>query len=107
VLPSLFLRALVEKHALAWWIGGSKADFLELKVAVVTSGLESEVHCIPQQMHEFRPFPVPGRHKVPQNRFFAWCEVGSCRARCCALSLAPWHWHQGPAMMGIGRVDST
>jgi hypothetical protein len=31
------------------------ADLLELKVAawvVVTSGLESEVQCIPQQVHE-------------------------------------------------------
>jgi hypothetical protein len=52
---------------LAWSIGGSKADLLELKVAawaVVTSGLESEVQCIPQQMHELRPFPVPDYEKV-------------------------------------------
>jgi hypothetical protein len=38
---------------MAWSIGGSKADLLELKMAaweVVTSGLESELQCIPQQM---------------------------------------------------------
>jgi hypothetical protein len=70
--------------------------------AVVTSGLESEVQCIPQQMHELRPFPVPDHHKVPRNRFFSWCEVGACWARCCTLSLAP-----GPRQKGIGRVDST
>jgi hypothetical protein len=87
-----------------WSIGGSKADLLELKVAAwagVTTGLESEVQCIPQQMHEMRPFPVPDYQKVLQNRLFAWCEVGACRARCCALSLAP-----GPSHWGIGRVDS-
>jgi hypothetical protein len=64
---------------LAWSIAGSKADLLELKEAawaVVTSGLESEVQRIPQQMHELRPFPVPDHPKVLQNRFFAWCEMG-------------------------------
>jgi hypothetical protein len=71
---------------------------------VVTSGLESEVQCIPQQAHELRPFPVPDHHKVLQNRFFAWCEVGACRARCCALSLA---LAPGSSHGGIGRVDST
>jgi hypothetical protein len=40
-----------------------------------------------QQMHELRPFAVPDHHKVLQNRFSAWCEVGACRAGCCALSL--------------------
>jgi hypothetical protein len=81
-----------------WPIGGSKADLLELKGAawaVVTSGLESEVQCIPQQMHELRPFP--DHHKVLLNRFFAWCEVGACRARCCALSLA---LAPGPSQFG-------
>jgi hypothetical protein len=87
-----------------WSIGGSNADLLELKVAawaVVPLGFESEVQCVPQQMHELRPFPVARPHKVLQNRFFAWCEVGACRARCCALSLAP-----GPSHGGNGRVDS-
>jgi hypothetical protein len=67
----------------------------------VTSGLESEVQCIPQQMHELRTFPVPDHHKVFQNRIFACWEVGAYRARCCALSLAlarPW---------GNWDVDST
>jgi hypothetical protein len=48
------------------------------------------------------PLTVPDHHKVLQNRFFDWCKVGVCRARCCALSLAP-----GPSHGGIGRVDST
>jgi hypothetical protein len=90
-----------------WSIGGSKADLLELKVAAwaeVTSGLESEVQCIPQQMHGLRPFLVPDHHKVLENHFFAWSEVGACRARCCALSLA---LAPGPSHGGIGRVDST
>jgi hypothetical protein len=52
------------------------------------SGLESEVQCFRQQMHQMRPFPVLDHGTVLQNRFFAWCEVGACRARCCALSLA-------------------
>jgi hypothetical protein len=62
------------------------------------------VQCIRQQMHEMRPFPLPDHHKVLQDRFFAWFEVGVCRARCCALSLAlaPRSSHEG-----IGRVDST
>jgi hypothetical protein len=79
------------KHKLSQQIGGSRADLLELKVAastVVKSGLEGEVECIPQQMHELRHFPVPDHHKLLQNRFFTWCEVGACSARCCALSLA-------------------
>jgi hypothetical protein len=56
-------------------------------------------------MHELRPFPVPDLHKVLKNRGFAWCEVGACRARCCALSLgtgtmaqpctAQWHAQVG------------
>jgi hypothetical protein len=55
-------------------------------------------------MHEMRPFPVSDHHKVLQDRFFSWCEVGVCRARCCALSLAraPRSSHEG-----FGRVDST
>jgi hypothetical protein len=67
------------------------------------SGLESEVQCIRQQMHEMRPFPVPDHHKVLQNGFFAWCEVGVCRATCCALSLA---LAPGSSHEGFGRVDS-
>jgi hypothetical protein len=55
---------------------------------VVTSGLQRKVQCIPQKMHELQPFPIPDHHKVLQTRFFAWCEVGACRARCYALSLA-------------------
>jgi hypothetical protein len=51
-----------------------------------------------------RPFPVPDDHKVLQNRFSAWCEVGICRARCCALSLAR---APGTSHEGFGRVDST
>jgi hypothetical protein len=41
---------------------------------------------------------------VLQNHFFACWEVGVCRAKCCALSvaLAP-----GPSIGEIGRVDST
>jgi hypothetical protein len=58
--------------------------------------LESEVQCIPQQMHELRP----DHHKVLQNPFFACCEVGVCRARCCALSLTPGSSHEGS-----GRVE--
>jgi hypothetical protein len=71
---------------------------------VEISGLESEVQCIRQQMHEMRPFPIPDHHKMLQNRLFAWCEVGVCRAKCCALSLAlaPEASHEG-----FGRVDST
>jgi hypothetical protein len=63
-----------------------------------------EVQCILQQRHEMRPLTVPDHHKVLQNRFFAWCKAGECRARCCArsLALAPW-----PSHMDIGRVDST
>jgi hypothetical protein len=53
-------------------------------------------------MDEMRPFPVPDHHEVIQNLFFAWCVVGVCRARCCALSLAPGSSHEG-----FGRVDST
>jgi hypothetical protein len=68
----------------------------------VGSGLESEVQCIPQQMHELRP--VSDHHKVLQTRCFAWCEVGAYRAECCALSLA---LAPGPNNGGIGRVDST
>jgi hypothetical protein len=64
--------------------------------------LQSEVQCILQQRHEMLPLTVPDHHKVLQNRFFDWCKVGVCRARCCALSLAP-----GPSHGGIGRVDST
>jgi hypothetical protein len=60
------------------------------------------VQCIPQQMHEMQPFPVPDHNQVLQNHFFAGCEVGVCRARCCALSLSP-----GPSHGGLGRVDST
>jgi hypothetical protein len=88
-------------------MGASKADLLVLTVAawaVVTSGLEIEVQRIPQQMHELRPSPVHDHHKVLHNRIFAWCEVGACRARCCALSLA---LVPGPSHGGIGRVDST
>jgi hypothetical protein len=89
-----------------WSIGGRKADLLELKVAawaVVTSGWESEEQFIPQQIHELPPFSVPDHHKVLQNRFFAWCEVGACRMRCCALSLA-----LAPGgHVGLSRVDST
>jgi hypothetical protein len=95
------------QKALAWSIGGSKADLLELKVAagaVATSGLESEVQCIPQKMHELRSFPVPDHTNVLQNRFLAWCAVGACRARCCALSLA---LAPGPSHWRIARVDST
>jgi hypothetical protein len=80
---------------------------LELKVAawaVVTFGFESEVQCMPQQMHELRLFPVPDHHKVLQNISFAWCEVGACRARCCALSLA---LAPEPSPGVIGRVDGT
>jgi hypothetical protein len=62
--------------------------------------LESEVQCSRQQMHEMRPFPVPDHHNVLQKRFFARVNVGVCRARCCALSLAP-----GPGENC--RVDST
>jgi hypothetical protein len=69
---------------------------------VETSGLQSEVQCIPQQMHQMPPFPIPDHHKVLPNRCFAWCEVGVCRARCCALSLAP-----GPSNGDTGRVDGT
>jgi hypothetical protein len=43
-------------------------------------------------------------HKVIQNHFFAWCEVGVCLARCCALSLA---LAPGSSHKGLGRVDST
>jgi hypothetical protein len=82
-------------------MGGSKADLLELKVAVVTSGLGSEVQRIPQQMHQLRPLTVPDHNRVHQSCFLAWCEVGACRARCCALSMAPWHWHQGPSELAI------
>jgi hypothetical protein len=64
--------------------------------------LESEAQCIWQQMHEMRPFSVPDHHKVLQNRFVAWCEVGVSRVRCCALSLAP-----GSSQEGLSRVDST
>lgn len=39
-----------------------------------------------------------------QNRFFACCEVGVCRAKCCALSLA---LAEEPSLGEIGRVDST
>jgi hypothetical protein len=89
-------------------MGGSKADLLELKPlaawAVVTSGLECEVQCIPQHMHELRPSPVPDHHKLVQNSFFSWCEVGACSSRCCALSLA---LAPGPSPGVIGRVDST
>jgi hypothetical protein len=60
------------------------------------------VQCIRQQMLEIRPFPVRDHQKVLRNRFFAWCEVGVCRARCCALSLAPGSCHEG-----FGKVDST
>jgi hypothetical protein len=67
-------------------------------------GPESEVQCIQQQTHEMRPFPVPCHHKVLPNRFFAWCEVSVCRARCCALSLA---LVPGSSHKGIGRVNST
>jgi hypothetical protein len=66
--------------------------------------LESKVQCILQQMHEMRLFPVPENQKVLQNRFFAWYEVGVCRARCCALSLA---LAPRPSHEGFGRVDST
>jgi hypothetical protein len=72
--PALNIGKNVFQKALAWSIGGSKADLLELKVAawaVVTSGLDRDVQCIPQQMHELRPFPVPDHHKVLQNRFCA------------------------------------
>jgi hypothetical protein len=62
------------------------------------------VQCIRQQMHEMRTFAIPDHHKVLQNRFFAWCEVGACRARCCALSLV---LALGPSHGGNGRVDST
>jgi hypothetical protein len=65
-------KASIMPLALAWSIGGSKANSLELKVAAwaaLTSGLESEVQCIPQQMHELRPFPIRDHHKVLQNRF--------------------------------------
>jgi hypothetical protein len=55
-------------------------------------------------MHELRPFSVPDRQNVLQNRLFAWCEVGACRARCCALSLAQ---APGPSHGEIGRVGST
>jgi hypothetical protein len=41
---------------------------------------------------------------VLQNRLFAWCEVGVCSARCCALSLA---LAPGPSHGGLSRVDST
>jgi hypothetical protein len=89
--------------ALAWSIGGSKADLLELKVAAwATEDIWLEVQCIPQQMHELRPFPVTDHQKVLQNRFFVRCDVGACRARCCALSLAP-----RPCHRGIGKVDSA
>jgi hypothetical protein len=53
------------------------------------------VQCIPQQMNEMRPFTIPDHKKVLENRFFAWWEVGVCRARCCALSLAPGHSPRG------------
>jgi hypothetical protein len=66
--------------------------------------LESEVQCIRQQMHEMLPFPVPDHHKVLRNRFFTWCVVGVCRARCCALSLA---LAPGSSHEGFGRVDRT
>jgi hypothetical protein len=62
------------------------------------------VRCIPLQMHELRTFPVPDHHKVLQNRIFAWCGVGACRARYCSLSLAQ---APGPSHGGIGRVGST
>jgi hypothetical protein len=55
-------------------------------------------------MHGLRPFPIPDHHKVLQNRVFAWRELGACRARCCALSLA---LAPGPSHEGIGKVDST
>jgi hypothetical protein len=71
---------------------------------VEISGFESEEQCIRQQMHEMRPFPVPDHHKVLQNHFFPWCEVGVCRARFCALSLA---LAPGSSHNGFGRVDST
>jgi hypothetical protein len=62
------------------------------------------MQCTPQQTYEMRPFPVPDHQKAVQNRLFAWCEVGVCTARCCALSLAlaPGLRHEG-----FGRVDST
>jgi hypothetical protein len=72
------------------WLG----RYVAVKVACLSSKWQPGqgghlVQCIPQQMYELRPFPVPDYHKVLQNRFFAWCEVGVCRARCCALSLTP------------------
>jgi hypothetical protein len=79
-----------------WSIGGSKADLLELKMsawAMVTSGLESEVQCLPQQMHELRPFLVPDHQKVLQIVFLLgvkWAPIGRGAAPC------RWHWHQGP-----------
>jgi hypothetical protein len=86
------------QKALSWSIGGSKADLLELKVAawaVVTSGSESEVQCIPQQMHELRPFPSPNITNYSETAFslgVKWAPVGRGAAPC------HWHWHQGPAM---------
>jgi hypothetical protein len=46
------------------------------------------------------PFTCP----VITNRFFAWCEVGACRASCCALSLA---LAPGPSQGRMFRGDST
>jgi hypothetical protein len=49
-----------------WYYRGSKADLLGSKVAalaVVTSGLESEVQCIPQKTHELRTIHVSSHHK--------------------------------------------
>jgi hypothetical protein len=69
------------------------------------SGLESEVQCIPQQMHELRPFPVPDNHKLLRTSFLLgvmWAPVGRGAAPCHC------HWHQGPAMgelAGWSRVS--
>jgi hypothetical protein len=61
---------------------------------VEISGLESEVQCIRQQVHETRPFPVPDHHKVLQTAFslgVKWASVGRGAAPC------HWQWHQGQA----------
>jgi hypothetical protein len=50
------------------------------------------------------PFPSPTTTKCSKTAVFSLCEVGACRARFCALSLA---LAPGPRHGGIGRVDST
>jgi hypothetical protein len=60
-------------------------------------GLEREVQRNQHQMHKCDPFPSPTPRKYCNIVFFAWCDVGVCRARCCALSLAR---HQE----GLGRA---